>query len=176
MPNSEPISPVSYTDVLGYKYPTVIAQCMGDGSDYDAIEWISGDPVPPKAELDADCLYYTQVRVWNGIKALRDWYQQNGVLVGSHWFNSDPMSRIQQIALVIFGANLPPVQWKTMDGSFVAMTPTLAQQIFTASAASDIAIFAVAEQHKARMLASQTPTTYDFSGGWPTTYTGSQLL
>jgi hypothetical protein len=56
------------------------------------------------------------------------------------------------------------------------MTPTLAQQIFQASAVSDMTIFSVAEYHKTRMMASPDPTAYDFSGGWPATYTGSLLL
>jgi hypothetical protein len=47
------------------------------------------------------------------------------------------------------------------------MTQALAQQVFGAAAASDIAIFAVAETHKAAMEASADPAAYDFSGGWP---------
>jgi hypothetical protein len=54
-----------------------------------------------------------------------------------------------------------------MDGTFVNMTPTLAQQIFNATAVSDTSIFAAAEVHKANMLASDDPQNYDFSTGWP---------
>lgn len=57
-----------------------------------------------------------------------------------------------------------------MDGSFVAMTPALAQQVFTAAAASDQAIYAAAETHKAAMEASADPASYDFSTGWPLTF------
>jgi hypothetical protein len=54
-----------------------------------------------------------------------------------------------------------------MDGSFVTMTQTLAQQIFAAAAQQDIATFAVAENHKAAMQTSVNPSAYDFSVGWP---------
>jgi len=166
----------TYQEVLAEKYPAVKVQSLGDGSDYEMLQWIGGDPLPSKEQLDIDKDYFTRVRVWEAIKAKRDKLQASGVKVGPYWFHSDVSSRIQQIALVIFGANLPSaIMWKTLDGSFVEMTPTLAVQIFQASAVSDIAIFTAAETHKAMMMASPNPTTYDFSGGWPPTYDGSLL-
>lgn len=105
---------------------------------------------------------------WANIKAERDRRKAGGVKVGAKWFHSDDGSRIQQMGLVMMGANLPAgLQWKTMDGSFIVMTPALAQQIFTGQAASDQAIFAVAEQHRVAMEASPDPAAYDFSTNWP---------
>jgi hypothetical protein len=73
----------------------------------------------------------------------------------------------------LLGANIPDgLQWKTMDGSFVTMTQALAQQILAAGAASDQAIFAAAEAHKAAMEASEDPASYDYSTGWPATFAG----
>jgi hypothetical protein len=171
------ISEVSYMEVLSLEFPNVQADALGDGTDYDLIVWKGGDPLPPKEVLDTRRDYQTRVRVWLEIKAKRDLLQSSGVKVGTHWFHSDVQSRIQQLGLLLFGASLPTgIMWKTLDGAFVPMTPQLAQQIFQASAMSDMTIFAVAEQHKAQMMASAHPTTYDFSGGWPATYTGSLLL
>lgn len=106
---------------------------------------------------------------WDAIKAERDRRtDQGGYKVGTKWFHSDQKSRSQQLGLVLLGANIPPnLQWKTMDGSFVAMTQALAQQILESCAASDQAIFAVAEAHKAEMESSADPASYDFSCGWP---------
>ena len=105
------------------------------------------------------------------IKAERDRRKAGGVKVGSKWFHSDDGSRIQQMGLVMMGAGIPAnLQWKTMDGSFITMTQTLASQVFQAVAASDQAIFTVAEQHKATMEASADPASYDYSGGWPKIY------
>lgn len=106
---------------------------------------------------------------WEAIKAKRDNLSENGgYMVGTKWFHSDQKSRSQQLGLVLLGANIPAgLQWKTMDGSFVAMTQTLAQQILAAGAASDQAIFAAAETHKTAMEASVDPAEYDFSTNWP---------
>lgn len=117
----------------------------------------------PAAQLAED-----KATAWTAIKAERDRRKVGGIKVGSKWFHSDDGSRIQQMGLVMMGANLPAgLQWKTMDGSFVTMTPALAQQIFTGQAASDQAIFAVAEQHRVKMETSADPAAYDFSTNWP---------
>jgi hypothetical protein len=64
------------------------------------------------------------------------------------------------------------INWKTMDGSFVVMTPALALSIFNGAATLDMMSFAVAEQHRASMNASLIPETYNFSGFWPAIYEG----
>jgi Domain of unknown function (DUF4376) len=171
------IEPVSYMEVLSEKYPNIKAMAEGDGTDYDAL-WAAedGDSLPSKATLDADRDYYTRLRVWRLIQAERDRRKAAGIKVGTNWFHSDDGSRIQQLGLVIFGAALPPIQWKCLSGGFVTMTPALAQAIFQTTAMSDMAIFAVAEQHRVLLMASPVPHLYDFSGLWPPTYTGSLLL
>ncbi len=106
---------------------------------------------------------------WNAIKAERDRrIQSGGYKVGAKWFHSDTFSRTQQMGLVMMGANIPNgTPWKTMDGSTVTMTQTLAGQNLGTAAASDIAIFSAAEIHRVAMEASADPATYDFSTGWP---------
>lgn len=108
-------------------------------------------------------------QVWERIKAERDHRTENGgYKAGTKWFHSDQKSRSQQLGLVLLGSIIPAgLQWKTMDGSFVTMTQQLAGQVLAAAAASDQAIFAAAETHKAAMEASQDPAAYDFSTGWP---------
>lgn len=123
------------------------------------------DPIEPtRAEKEA--------RAWDGIKAERDRRTQDGGFhVGPNWFHSDTFSRTQHIALVTMGASIPAgLQWKAMSGEFVAMTPALAGQIFTAGALSDQAIFVAAETHRAAMVASEDPSAYDFSAGWPAVF------
>lgn len=102
------------------------------------------------------------------IKADRDRRKLAGTPVGAHVFHSDPDSRIQQIGLVMMGAALPAgIMWKTVSGAFVEMTPILAGQIFQATAARDVALFAAAEAHIAAAAASDDPLAYDFTAGWP---------
>lgn len=118
-----------------------------------------------------------QAAAWERIKAERDRRKYLGVKVGAHWFHSDDPSRIQQLALAMMGASIPTgLQWKTLTTTpppvFVVMTPALAQGIFTATAASDAAIFAAAETHRVAMEASATPESYDITGGWPVSIEG----
>jgi hypothetical protein len=118
--------------------------------------------------LRAPTLTEAKARAWWAIKAERDRRKVGGVKVGEKWFHSDDASRIQQLALVMMGSSIPAgLKWKTMDGSFVDMTQTLAQQIFTAQATNDQEIFSVAEEHRVAMELSDEPSEYDFSAGWP---------
>lgn len=108
---------------------------------------------------------------WSQIKAERDRRKVGGVNVGDHWFHNDDASRIQHMSLVMMGANIPAdLRWKTMGGTFVSMTPTLASSIFNAIATNDQAVFANAERHRLLMEASIDPSSYDYSSGWPAIY------
>lgn len=122
---------------------------------------------PPKEPEPAPL---TAEQIWERIKAERDRRKAGGVKVGDYWFHSDDSSRIQQIGLKIFGAQVPPVPWKTMSGAFVPMTEALAASIFDAVAANDVMIFQKAEEHRAAMEAAADPASYDFSTGWPKVY------
>jgi hypothetical protein len=162
---------VNYIDVLTTYYPNVAADSTGAGYEYSQIQWIAGDPLPSQAELDVKALELARDRMWKLIQTERERRKYNGYKVGTNWYHSDDTSRIQQLGLVLMGANLPSgIMWKTLGGNFVLMTPTLAQQIFMSAAYSDQAIFAVAEQHRIAMLQVAVPNTYDYSTGWPKTY------
>lgn len=136
--------------------------------------WIyTGNIISPKTSQDiaAAELLVIKTEMWYKIQTERDRRRIGGVQVGGYWFHSDDASRIQQLGLVMFGANMPTgIMWKTMTGSFVEMSPTLAQQIFSAVASSDMAIFAKAEEHRVLMNASQHPESYDYLTGWPLIY------
>lgn len=110
---------------------------------------------------------------WETIKAERDRRTQaGGYQVDGKWFHSDTFSRTQQMALVMMGANIPTgLQWKTMDGSFVTMTQTLANQVFTAGAASDATLFSRAEEIKA--IADAAPENFNLADhAWPLNFYG----
>jgi Domain of unknown function (DUF4376) len=120
----------------------------------------------------SDKLAKARVAAWEAIKAKRESVSsEGGYFVAGKWFHSDAKSKTQQMGLVLMGANIPAnTQWKTMDGSYITMTQTLAGQIFAAAAAKDIAIFTAAETHRAAMLASANPATYNYLTGWPAVY------
>ena len=117
----------------------------------------------------------TLALVWTAIKAKREDLSESGgytvtVAGVAKWFHSDAKSKTQQLALVMFGVNVPTVGWKTMDGTKVTMSQTLANQIFQAAASQDMAIFDAAEVHRTTLNLSADPATYNFSGGWPAVY------
>lgn len=147
------------------------ADLGADAAQYEEmIAEVEATYVPPVPAPLAD----RQAAAWERIKTERDRRKFLGVKVGEYWFHSDDSSRIQQIALVMMGANIPSgVQWKVLTLTpppvFVEMTPSLAQAIFHATALSDQAIFAAAEVHRISMKASDNPEAYDFSDGWPET-------
>jgi Domain of unknown function (DUF4376) len=125
----------------------------------------------PQEHIDNN-LATLRSQIWEQIKTIRDTRTQTGgYAVSGNWFHSDLFSRSQQIGLTILGANVPAnLYWKTMAGSFVLMTQTLAGQIFQAAAAQDIATFAHAEALKAQVYAAEQPSSVNINAGWPIIY------
>lgn len=146
------------------------------------IKVVNGEPVEMTAQEIADFeasrtvpIETVKAQMWEKIKAYRDNLVENGGFkVGAHWYHSNLLSRTQYISLVMMGANIPAgTVWKTLDNGYITMTQTLAGQIFTAGAAQDAALFAKAVEHKTAMEASSDPANYDYTTGWPETYTGA---
>lgn len=179
-----------YTDNLGTTYPnlrtpqlraqfsiTEVPDPERKNEKFYYVQEISDSPYvinTPKSDNSIRSM------LWEDIKTYRDTLSSLGgyrveVETGVFkWFHSDIKSRTQQLGLVLLGANIPVgLKWKTMDGSFVDMTPTLAQQIFMSAAAQDTAIFAVAEQHKVALesiTGADNLSLYDWKQGWPEHY------
>jgi len=130
-------------------------------SDWINFEWITNEIKLQEA----------RDRIWLEIKATRDYRKSSGILVGDYWYQSDDSSRIQQLAIVMLGPNIPPdLLWKTKGGEFVIMTQLIASQIFSNTCTSDKNIFYIAESHKTDMYASADPLNYDYSTNWPPMY------
>lgn len=120
----------------------------------------------------ADVNVVIRANMWAQIKTERDQRKAGGFKVEVSpgvfkWFHSDEASRIQQLGLMMAGASVPAIPWKTMDGSFVTMTPSVAAAIFQQAFVLDAALFTRAEQHRAAMEASSAPADYEYSTGWP---------
>ena len=121
---------------------------------------------------DSNALPKVRAAQWERIKAIRDRRKLEGgykvvVAAVDKWFHSDTFSRTQQLGLVIMGAGVPAIQWRTMDGSFVTMSQVLAGQIFAAAATSDATLFAYAEALHAAVEAAEDPNAVDIHAGWP---------
>lgn len=114
-------------------------------------------------------------RLVEEVKSIRDRKLiKGGFKVNDKWFHSDTFSRSQQLGLTIIGGGLPNnIDWKTMDGTKVRLTPPMIQQLFANAMAQDNTLFAYAEGMIAAIQASPTPEGVDLEAGWPETYQGA---
>lgn len=148
--------------------------------DEDGFPFLKDRPAPDRSALEGDA--------WTNIKAERDSRTQlGGFQAQGNWFHSDTFSRSQWLGLkdqardilAAGGAMTDPIKklgaqviWKTMGGTFVAVTVQLAFDVVDAVGNSDALVFKQAEVHRAAMRASADPASYDFSGGWPANFEG----
>lgn len=113
-----------------------------------------------------------QNTIWEQIKKMRHDKCRGGCYVKSvdKWFHSDDASRQQYL----FMRTLPDIpentMWKTMDGSFIAMTKALLDELSLALFAEEQHNFITAEQHRAKMLRAKNPLNYDYTAGWSQVY------
>ena len=153
----------SYTDENGTRFTRVPADL------YEEIH----DPVPPAdysdetyyrtEQDDAPYVIFTkksdeQIAAvwWEKVKQQRDELIENGgCLHQGKWFHSDVRSKQQQIALKDLGQDIPVgLKWKTMDGTFIDMTPAIAASLFVAQIQREMGIFQIAETVKATPFAT----------------------
>lgn len=134
-------------------------------------------PTPTLAERRA--------AAWEQVKAERKRRTDGGVLVNTHWFQTDPDSRIQflrldQKASAVLAAGGQPtdmltvagqdIYWKTYDNGLVPMTAALAQGIALAVEVLDAMAFARGEQLRAQVEVADNPEDVDIRTGWPVIY------
>lgn len=121
-------------------------------------------------ELSAYKYLENQELMWERIKEHRLQVVTSGVYVESvdKWFHTDTVSvtTYSTIAGMIALDNYEPLQWKTMDNTWLLLTEPLFKELQTAMSQKTNANYAVAEQHKAAMLLADNPLEYDYSGNW----------
>lgn len=166
------MQPINYTE-KGFGLHDAIQAVGHTLVEQDGV-WLADDPVAVQAIIDNyDVLATARAQKWGEIKAKREAIKYAGVPIASvgKVVDTDEGARTQQLGLVLMGASLPAgLQWKFADNTLVAMTPALAQEIMLTTAARDMAVFAVGEQHRAQINAMtdwQAVLAYDISAGWP---------
>ena len=145
--------------------PVLAEQPPCPSSTWDGEQW----HIDPEcaARLKAE----QQAEVWERIKAKRYDNLRHGVYIKSvgKWFQTDDATRLQYLALAlesVTGGFKKPINWKTMDNSFLMLTPELLREIMQAMHDDEQADFINAEKHKAAMLKAEHPLEYDYSDGW----------
>ena len=166
----------------------VVGQCTGQivmpGKDGKPV---LADPAPcpsstwdgERWHIDPECAARLkaeqQEEMWERIKDKRYDNLRHGVYAKSvgKWFQTDDATRLQYLALAlesVTGGFKKPINWKTMDNSFLMLTPELLREIMQAMHDAEQADFINAEKHKAAMLKAKHPLEYDYSGGWTANY------
>lgn len=110
---------------------------------------------------------------WRDIQSIRDSKMAGGVMVAEKWFHTDTNSLVQYLAMLAAGESLPSnINWKTMDGSFITMTPALAKEIYAATMTATNNIFNTSETLRVLMEESENPFDFDIelNAGWPESY------
>lgn len=107
----------------------------------------------------------------NKIKDYRDnLWENGGCFVQGKWFHTDAKSKQQQLALVLAADSIPEgLQWKTLDSSFITMTPLLAKELFLAQITREQLIFSISEQkqNEIKSLNLSQLESYSISEGFP---------
>ena len=166
----------------------VVGQCTGQivmpGKDGKPV---LADPAPCPSStwdgeqwhLDPECAARLkaeqQEEMWERIKDKRYDNLRHGVYAKSvgKWFQTDDATRLQYLALAlesVTGGFKKPINWKTMDNSFLMLTPELLREIMQTMHDDEEADFINAEKHKAAMLKAEHPLEYDYSDGWTANY------
>ena len=111
---------------------------------------------------------------WEKIKEIRTFKMNDGVLIQSigKWFHTDPDSK-QQIHVMVT-ANVigmyKVTAWKTLDNTYVQLTPPLLLQVFGAMLENEARLFEIGKLHYDMLHTSQDPANYDPTSQWPTTF------
>ena len=111
---------------------------------------------------------------WEKIKEIRTFKMNDGVLIQSigKWFHTDLYSKQQIQSLVV--ANIIGVYkttaWKTLDNTYVQLTPMLLLQVFGAMLENESRLFDIGKLHYESLYTSNDPVNYDPASQWPTTF------
>ena len=111
---------------------------------------------------------------WGEIKEIRTFKMNDGVFLQSigKWFHTDLYSKQQIQALVV--ANViglyKTTAWKTLDNTYVQLTPLLLLQVFGAMLENEARLFGIGKLHYDMLHTSQDPANYDPASQWPTTF------
>ena len=111
---------------------------------------------------------------WEKIKEVRTFKMNDGVLIQSigKWFHTDPDSKQQIHAMVTVNVigMYKVTAWKTLDNTYVQLTPPLLLQVFGAILENEARLFEIGKLHYDMLHTSQDPANYDPTSQWPTTF------
>ena len=125
-------------------------------------------------QLERLNLEATYAEKWEEIKEYRTFKMNDGVLIQSigKWFHTDLYSKQQIQTLVITNiiGIYKTTAWKTLDNTYVQLTPMLLLQVFGAMLEDESRLFDIGKLHYESLYTSSDPVNYDPASQWPTTF------
>lgn len=139
--------------------------------DCDSCVWDGQKWVVPE-EKKAEILAALQDEVWERIKEKRYKNSFGGVYIEriGKWFQTGEEEKTKYLGLDKVIDSLKEIDWKCYDNSFVKMDRTLLNEIFLQMVITENADHINAEKHRAEMMKSEDPLSYDYSQGWSANY------
>ena len=140
--------------------------------DFDEEEW---QWVLNKERYDK---YLSEKRqeLWEAVKAKREEVLTSGVYVKplGKWFHTDGVTQLSYTrAKEYFDIKHDSeTQWKTMDGTFVALNKEKLNDVIVAIFEKSQEVYKIAEKHKHKIQTSVDLENYDVDAGWVETYKG----
>ena len=111
---------------------------------------------------------------WEQVKEIRTAKMNDGVFLQSigKWFHTDLYSKQQIQALVVVNiiGMYKTTAWKTLDNTYVQLTPALLIQLFGAMLENESRLFGIGKLHYDMLHTSPDPSNYDPTSQWPTTF------
>lgn len=125
-------------------------------------------------ELKDERIERERWEMWQRIKTRMQQAQWGGVYIEEvdKWFHTDLDAQRNYFTqkMVIDYPEVPPTMWKTMDQTYVLMTPELFRKVVIAVYNKGISEFKNSEYHVQMMMMAEEPADYDFSSGWSLSY------
>lgn len=154
--------------VYGFEPKGIATREMSE-SEYQAYKHIQENPRKTHKEI-CELIHIERDRRWkSGFPIMHD--DGEGAGERTYWLHSDPESVSHQDNAKALGSDLTTDRtWRTLDGSYVRMTPELAEKVSIARFDYKCQIFDAGENHQLIMTELDDPTDYDFSAGWPLSF------
>lgn len=138
-----------------------------------------------QAAIVANALAVERAAKWEEVKALRTIKLNGGFEHGDHWYHSDTVSKTEFLGLKLkaletmiasgdMDANIQidgtDTKVKTIDNGYMTVTGNKILAIVAAAEVQTKKNYTTAATHEYFLSISATPSTYDYSTGWPTVY------
>ena len=152
----EPYSHLTFVDI------TSVSPAPQEGWEYNSTSGTFRDPNQASIE---DIKSQMVNIVWSNMDRIK---YSAGISAGGYLFDSSQESRERYIAMNGLGSVLPEgIQWKTLSGEYVTLTPQLLQEIITAGVNMEHDLYLWCASKVAEINSATNLSSVTLSCDWP---------